>query len=141
MKKKYNTSILFITHDLGIISKMCDRVAVMYSGYIVEYGELERLFTKPYHPYTKGLIASVPVVGKRKESLEVIPGMVPNLIYPPSGCRFHPRCTYCFEPCDSVVPETQEVESNYFVACHLYNPKYEMQAKISIEKVEKSDFS
>jgi len=141
LKQQYNTSILFITHDLGIISKMCDRVAVMYSGYIVEYGELERLFTKPYHPYTKGLIASVPVVGKRKESLEVIPGMVPNLIYPPSGCRFHPRCTYCFEPCDSVVPETQEVDLNYFVACHLYDPKYELQAKISIEKAEKSDFS
>lgn len=141
MKQQYNTSILFITHDLGIISKMCDRVAVMYSGNIVEYGELERLFTKPYHPYTKGLIASVPVVGKRKESLNVIPGMVPNLIYPPSGCRFHPRCTYYFEPCDSIVPETQEVDSNYFVACHLYDPKYEIQAKASIEKAEKSDFS
>jgi len=141
MKQQYHTSILFITHDLGIISKMCDRVAVMYSGYIVEYGELERLFTKPYHPYTRGLIASVPVVGKRKDSLAVIPGMVPNLIYPPSGCRFHPRCTYCFEPCDLIVPETQEVESNYFVACHLYDPKYEIQAKTSIKKAEKSDFS
>ena len=139
MKQRTNTSILFITHDLGIISKMCDRVAVMYSGHIVEYGELERLFTKPYHPYTKRLIASVPIVGKRRESLEVIPGMVPNLIYPPSGCRFHPRCTYCFEPCDSVSPETQEVESNYFVACHLYDPKYEIQAKISIKKTEESE--
>ncbi|MHA1104305.1 MAG: ABC transporter ATP-binding protein [Promethearchaeota archaeon] len=137
MKQQYNTSILFITHDLGIISKMCDRVAVMYSGYIVEYGELERLFTKPYHPYTKGLIASVPVVGKRKESLAVIPGMVPNLIYPPSGCRFHPRCTYCFEPCDSEVPKVIEVNENYFVACHLYDPRYKIQAKISIEKAEK----
>jgi oligopeptide/dipeptide ABC transporter ATP-binding protein len=141
MKQQYNTSILFITHDLGIISKMCDRVAVMYSGHIVEYGELERLFTKPYHPYTKRLIASVPIVGKRRESLEVIPGMVPNLIYPPSGCRFHPRCTYCFEPCDSVSPKTQEVESNYFVACHLYDPKYEIQAKISIKKTEESEES
>ena len=141
MKQKTNTSILFITHDLGIISKMCDRVAVMYSGHIVEYGELERLFTKPYHPYTKGLIASVPVVGKRRESLEVIPGMVPNLIYPPPGCRFHPRCTYCFEPCDSVIPESQEVGSDYFVACHLYDPRYEIQAKISIKKVEKSKLS
>ncbi len=141
MKQRTNTSILFITHDLGIISKMCDRVAVMYSGHIVEYGELERLFTKPYHPYTKRLIASVPIVGKRRESLEVIPGMVPNLIYPPSGCRFHPRCTYCFEPCDSVSPKTQEVESNYFVACHLYDPKYEIQAKISIKKTEESEES
>ena len=141
LKVQYNTSILFITHDLGIISKMCDRVAVMYSGYIVEYGELEKLFTKPYHPYSKGLIASVPVVGKRREILEVIPGMVPNLIYPPSGCRFHPRCPYCFEPCDSIVPESLEVEPDYFVACHLYDPKYELQARNSIEKAEKLDFS
>ena len=137
LKVKFNTSILFITHDLGIISKMCDRVAVMYSGYIVEYGELEQLFTNPYHPYTKGLLASIPVVGKKRDLLEVIPGMVPNLIYPPTGCRFHPRCKYCFEPCDSNVPESIEVEPNYFVACHLYNPKYETQARISIEKVEK----
>ena len=138
LKVKFNTSILFITHDLGIISKMCDRVAVMYSGYIVEYGELEQLFTNPYHPYTKGLIASIPVVGKKRDLLEVIPGMVPNLIYPPSGCRFHPRCKYCFEPCDSNVPESIEIEPNYFVACHLYDPKYEAQAEVSIEKVEKS---
>jgi peptide/nickel transport system ATP-binding protein len=137
LKVKFNTSILFITHDLRIISKMCDRVAVMYSGYIVEYGELEQLFTNPYHPYTKGLLASIPVVGKKRDLLEVIPGMVPNLIYPPTGCRFHPRCKYCFEPCDSNVPESIEVEPNYFVACHLYNPKYETQARISIEKVEK----
>jgi peptide/nickel transport system ATP-binding protein/oligopeptide transport system ATP-binding protein len=141
LKQQYDTSILFITHDLGIISKMCDRVAVMYSGYIVEYGELEKLFTNPYHPYSKGLIASVPIVGKRRESLEVIPGMVPNLIYPPSGCRFHPRCTYCFEPCESVVPESIEVEQEYFVACHLYDPRYESQARNSIEKAEKNDFS
>jgi peptide/nickel transport system ATP-binding protein len=137
LKVKFNTSILFITHDLRIISKMCDRVAVMYSGYIVEYGEFEQLFTNPYHPYTKGLLASIPVVGKKRDLLEVIPGMVPNLIYPPTGCRFHPRCKYCFEPCDSNVPESLEVEPNYFVACHLYDPRYEVQAKISIEKVEK----
>ena len=139
LKEKFDTSILFITHDLGIISKMCDRVAVMYSGYIVEYGELEQLFTNPYHPYTKGLISSIPVVGKKRERLEVIHGMVPNLIYPPSGCRFHPRCKYCFEPCDSNVPASIEVEPNYFVACHLYDPQYELQAKRSIENVEKND--
>ena len=138
LKQKFDTSTLFITHDLRIISKMCDRVAVMYSGYIVEYGELEQLFTNPYHPYTKGLLCSIPVVGKKRDLLEVIPGMVPNLVYPPSGCRFHPRCKYCFEPCDSIVPESIEVEPNYLVACHLYDPRYETQAKISIEKVEKS---
>ena len=136
LKKKYNTSILFITHDLGIISKMCDRVAVMYSGLIVEYGDIELLFVKPYHPYTRGLISSVPVVGKKKEMLKVIPGMVPNLIYPPSGCRFHPRCQYCFEPCDSKVPKSIETEPDYFVGCHLYDPEYKDLAEISISKAE-----
>lgn len=136
LKKKYNTSILFITHDLGIISKMCDRVAVMYSGSIVEYGDVRKLFKKTYHPYTRGLIASVPVVGKLKDQLEVIPGMVPNLIYPPSGCRFHPRCTFCFEPCYTKKPKSIEIETRYFVACHLYDPQYADLAQISIKRVE-----
>jgi oligopeptide/dipeptide ABC transporter ATP-binding protein len=137
LKAKTNTTMLFITHDLGIISKMCDRVAVMYSGFIVENGNIKKLFVKPYHPYTRGLIGSVPVVGKKRRRLEVIKGTVPNLIYPPSGCRFHPRCNYCFEPCDSKVPKSLEVEPNYFVACHLYDPQYKELAEISIKKVEK----
>jgi len=136
LKTKYNASMLFITHDLGIISKMCDRVAVMYSGFIVENGDIKKLFISPYHPYTRGLIGSVPVVGKKRRRLEVIKGMVPNLIYPPSGCRFHPRCNYCFEPCDSEIPKSIEVEQDYLVACHLYDPQYQDLAKISIKKVE-----
>ena len=121
---KYDTSILFITHDLGIISKMCDRVAVMYSGYIVEYGARRTLFTSRYHPYTKALLKSIPKIGEEKDSLAVIPGSVPNLIYPPSGCRFHPRCAHRFEPCDSEIPVPIEVEEKYYVACHLYDPSY-----------------
>ena len=136
LRKKYNTSILFITHDLAIISKMCDRVAVMYSGSIVEYGEIKKLFKNTFHPYTRGLIASVPLVGKTQDELEVIPGMVPNLIYPPSGCRFHPRCEFCFEPCDTKTPKNIEIEPGYFVACHLYDPLYADLAKISQMKVE-----
>ncbi|MFX1376716.1 MAG: ABC transporter ATP-binding protein [Promethearchaeota archaeon] len=136
LRKKYNTTILFITHDLGIISKMCDRVAVMYTGTIVEYGDIQKLFIKPYHPYTRGLIASIPIIGKKQEKLEVINGMVPNLIYPPSGCRFHPRCQYCFEPCESTPPNQIEVDSDYFVTCHLYDPQYKSLAEISIKKVE-----
>ena len=136
LKRKYNTAILFITHDLGIISKMCDRVAVMYSGFIVENGNRIKLFTNPYHPYTKGLISSIPIVGERKELLMTIPGMVPNLIYPPAGCRFHPRCQYCFEPCDSKMPKSIEVETDHLVACHLYDPTYKEQAERSISRVE-----
>jgi len=136
LKEKYNTSILFITHDLGIISKMCDRVAVMYSGFIVEYGANKELFRNPKHPYTHSLIASVPIVGKKREELEVIPGTVPNLIYPPLGCRFHPRCKYRFKPCDSETPKNIEIKENYFVACHLFDPRYKNLAEDSIKKVE-----
>lgn len=136
LKSKINTSMLFITHDLGIISKMCDRVAVMYSGFIVETGNIQKLFVRPYHPYTKGLISSVPIVGKKRHHLEVIKGTVPNLIYPPSGCRFHPRCDFCFEPCDSKVPKNLEVEPDYFVACHLYDPDYKELSEISLKKYE-----
>ena len=136
LKTKTNTTMLFITHDLGIISKMCDRVAVMYSGFIVENGDIKKLFIRPYHPYTRGLIGSVPVVGKKRRRLEVIKGTVPNLIYPPSGCRFHPRCDYCFEPCDSKAPKSLEVEPDYFVACYLYDPQYKELAEISIKKVD-----
>jgi len=138
LKSKYNTSMLFITHDLGIISKMCDRVAVMYSGSIVEYGNIQKLFIKPYHPYTRGLISSVPIVGKKRRYLQDIKGTVPNLIYPPSGCRFHPRCNYCFEPCDSKIPKSIEVEPDYFVACHLYDPEYKELSEISIKKAEEN---
>ncbi|KKN53465.1 hypothetical protein LCGC14_0602130 [marine sediment metagenome] len=124
LQKEYKTSILMITHDLGLISELCDRVAVMYSGYIVEYGSIFKLFKNPLHPYTQGLIKAIPRVEKRVENLKTIPGMVPNLIYPPSGCRFHPRCEYCFEPCTTINPEQIEEDPGYFVACHLYDPKY-----------------
>ena len=123
LQRDYNTSILFITHDLSVISKMCDRVAVMYCGSIVEYGTLQNIFKRTLHPYTKGLLSAVPIEGK-KDDLKAIPGMIPNPIYPPKGCKFHPRCEFCFEPCNLEIPESIEVEPNYFVACHLYNPRY-----------------
>ena len=129
LKKKYNTSILFITHDLAIISKMCDRVAVMYSGSIVEYGETKTLFTEPYHPYTRGLLSAIPIEGEEKD-LTTIPGMVPNLIYPPSGCRFHPRCEHRFQPCDSSRPKSIEITPNYYVACHLYDPEFNVVKEV-----------
>lgn len=139
LRKKYQTSMLFITHDLGIISKMCDRVAIMYSGYIVEYGISTTLFKTPYHPYTRALLASIPHVRQKRRELEIIPGMVPNLIFPPEGCRFHPRCGYCFEPCDTINPKSMEIEPNYFVACHLYDPKYKNEVNNTIEKIEKEN--
>ncbi len=129
LKQRFKTSILIITHDLGIIAELCDRVAVMYSGNIVEYATADDLFKKPRHPYTKGLIGAIPSIEKKDQKLIVIRGMVPNLIYPPSGCRFHPRCDERLEVCEKVRPTFTKVGDRYYVACHLYDPKYKDSPK------------
>lgn len=123
LKLKFKTSILLITHDLGIIAELCDRVAVMYSGNIMEYATAESLFKNPTHPYTKGLISAIPNIEMKHEKLQTIRGMVPNLIYPPSGCRFHPRCDFRLEVCDKIKPMLKEVRDKYYVACHLFDPE------------------
>ncbi len=92
LRDETGTAIVLITHDLGVVAEMCDRVAVMYAGEIVEHTDVVSLFRRPMHPYTKGLIGSIPVVGTVREELNVIPGNVPNLIDLPKGCRFTPRC-------------------------------------------------
>ena len=137
LKKKYQTSILLITHDLGIIAEMCDRVAVMYSGNIVEYAIAEELFKRPSHPYTQGLIGAIPSIEKRNKKLKTIRGMVPNLIYPPSGCRFHPRCDERLEVCDKVRPKLIEIGEKHYVACHLLDPEYKDSPKYKWTKKEK----
>jgi len=134
LKTKFNTSILMITHDLGIIADLCDRVAVMYSGNIVEYATAEDLFKNPTHPYTIGLIGAIPSIEKRDLKLKVIRGMVPNLIYPPSGCRFHPRCDERLEICDKINPRLNEIGDKYFVACHLYDDDYKDSPKYDWSK-------
>ena len=129
LKKRFKASILLITHDLGVIAELCDRVAVMYSGNIVEYATAEDLFKNPRHPYTKGLLAAIPSVEKKNEKLRTIRGMVPNLIYPPSGCRFHPRCDFRMEVCDKVKPKLKEIGEKYLIACHLVDPEYKDSPK------------
>jgi len=129
LKVRFNTSILLITHDLGIIADLCDRVAVMYSGNIVEYATALSLFKNPAHPYTKGLINSIPSIEKRDQELQTIRGMVPNLIFPPSGCRFHPRCDYRLEICAKVKPLLKKIEEDHLIACHLYDPEYKDSPK------------
>jgi peptide/nickel transport system ATP-binding protein len=129
LKKKFKTSILIITHDLGIIAELCDRVAVMYSGNIVEYAHAAPLFKEPKHPYTKGLLAAIPSVKKKDKKLETIRGMVPNLIYPPSGCRFHPRCDFRMEICNKIKPHLKEIGEKYYIACHLFDPEYKDSPK------------
>ncbi len=123
LKRKLKNSVLFITHSLGVIYELCDRVAVMYSGNIVEYGPVENIFKKPMHPYTKGLMGAIPRVTKasRESELQIIPGMVPNLIYPPNGCRFHPRCDHAMQICKEINPPLKLMENNVQVACHLFD--------------------
>jgi peptide/nickel transport system ATP-binding protein len=112
------TAILFITHDLGIAAQICDRIAVMYSGRIVEIGETVEMFAGPLHPYTKGLLGAVPQLGTEKK-LESIPGMIPDLSNPPSGCRFHPRCTYAADECRHSLPPYRTAGESHAVACHV----------------------
>ena len=117
LRERFKSSILYITHDLGVIAELCDRVAVMYAGRVVELADVYELFKDPLHPYTKALLESIPRPGQEFKS---IPGTVPNLINPPKGCRFHDRCQYEMEICRKVKPEFIEVKKDHFVACHLY---------------------
>jgi len=121
---KLGTAIILITHDLGVVAEMADRVAVMYAGQIVEQADVETLFARPLHPYTRGLIASIPVLGRVEERLDVIPGAVPNLIDLPAGCRFAPRCRSRVEHgltiCETRNPELATHEDAHAVRCWLY---------------------
>lgn len=116
-------SIVFITHDIATVRQIADRMIVMYAGKIVEFSEMEKILEKPFHPYTRGLFSSVltPEPEIRKRGISVIPGAPPNLINPPSGCRFHPRCPYVMEVCKAEEPPLKEVEEGRRVACFLYS--------------------
>ncbi|MDD5467227.1 MAG: ABC transporter ATP-binding protein [Anaerolineales bacterium] len=124
LRSRMNTAVILITHDLGVIAEMADRVAVMYAGRIVEQSDVNTLFEKPLHPYTQGLIASIPVLGIVKDELDVIPGSVPNLINLPPGCRFAPRCRARLEHqlsiCTEIEPELRPAAASHDVRCWLY---------------------
>jgi oligopeptide/dipeptide ABC transporter ATP-binding protein len=124
MRAQTGASIILITHDLGVMAEMADRVAVMYAGRIVEQASVSTLFAEPRHPYTQGLLASVPVLGVVKEQLEVIPGSVPDLIDMPAGCRFAPRCRARTEHgltiCTEIEPDLLPLKSSHLVRCWLY---------------------
>jgi len=135
LQKHIGSAIWIITHNLGIIAEMCDRVGVMYAGYIVETGTTKKIFNNPDHPYTRGLMRAIPKITVEQKKLDIIPGTVPNLIEPPSGCRFHPRCRYCTDICKKQVPLLREVEKDHSVACHHYGyVKYSMAAKEENER-------
>lgn len=136
LRENIGTAIILITHDLGVVSEMCERVAVMYAGQIVEQANVETIFARPMHPYTQGLIGSIPVLGKLKNRLEVIPGSVPNLVNLPVGCRFAPRCRareeYHLEICTLQSPDLREPEHDHKVRCWLYQDAEGHQATLSI---------
>ncbi|MBF8289121.1 MAG: putative transporter ATP-binding protein [Chloroflexi bacterium] len=125
LREETGTAVIFITHDLGVVAEMCDRVAVMYAGEIVEQAAVDTLFAQPCHPYTRGLIGSIPVLGRLREQLEVIPGNVPNLIDLPPGCRFAPRCeSRVAEGNDLALerhPELRASGDGHDVRCWLYH--------------------
>jgi peptide/nickel transport system ATP-binding protein len=119
LKKTVISSVLYITHDLGLVAEICDRASVMYAGDVAETATVMEIFKNPLHPYTKGLLKSVPKV-EQAGQLASIPGNVPNLIKPPSGCRFHPRCPHAMEICARQKPPTLEHSPGHYVACYLY---------------------
>lgn len=120
IRNRRNTGILLITHDLGVVAETCSRVIVMYAGNIVEEAPVKELFANPQHPYTEGLIASVPRLGKRLHRLPSIPGSVPDLSVMPEGCRFAPRCKYAQDSCKQKLPELQTVSEDHRCACPFY---------------------
>jgi peptide/nickel transport system ATP-binding protein len=119
LKQKLNLAMILITHDLSIIAETCEKIAVMYAGNIVEYGRVLDVFKEPLHPYTQGLLSVFPGIKASKTRLTSIPGLPPDLLNPPSGCRFNPRCKYAMEICRKSQPELVAIHKGHYVACHL----------------------
>lgn len=121
LKDEYGTSMLMITHDLGIVAEICDEVSIMYAGRIIEHGSLVDLFDKTRHPYTEGLFNSLPNLQDRQDKLKPIKGLMPDPTNLPSGCPFHPRCDYAMDICPKEYPAKVYRNGKHFVECHLYN--------------------
>ena len=120
LQTKHKSSLLMITHNLGIISELCENVAVMYAGRIIEYGTVREVFSNPCHPYTKGLLGALPSLDSTKTRLTAIPGTVANAQHLPAGCAFHPRCEHCMDCCSQNAPDMICINQDHYVACALY---------------------
>lgn len=120
LKKKINTSLVLITHDLGVVAEVCDKVAIVYAGKIVEYGNLKHIYNNPLHPYTKGLFGSIPDFSHKAHRLNPIKGLMPDPSNLPEGCAFAERCPHASDVCRNKQPENLEVETGHFVRCLLY---------------------
>lgn len=117
LKTQYDTSLLMITHNLGIISELCESVSVIYGGRIIEYGSVKEVFGNPIHHYTKGLLGAIPSLDGKRERLHAIPGRIASATNLPDGCAFHPRCEYCTEKCTCEQPPMVRINDNHYVAC------------------------
>jgi oligopeptide transport system ATP-binding protein len=120
MIEHFNMSLIFITHNLGVVAHTCDTIGVMYASHLVELGTKNELFAHPLHPYTVGLLNSIPRLDAKTKYLTPITGSVCNMLQPPRGCKFHPRCTHAMDVCTQDVPRLKEVAPGHFVACHLH---------------------
>ncbi len=123
LKEELNLSLIMISHDLSVIAETCNKVAIMYAGKIVEMADIVKLFKNPLHPYSQGLIGSFPPLKGERRKLISIPGSPPNLLSPPSGCRFNPRCQYAWEKCNEEEPPLIEINKGHYVACHLISKR------------------
>ncbi|MGA3298076.1 MAG: ABC transporter ATP-binding protein [Candidatus Bathyarchaeia archaeon] len=121
LKNETKSSILFITHNLGVVAQFCDKVIVMYAGSVVESAPVSDLFSSPLHPYTKGLLESIPRIDRKRRLLPIIQGNVPSMTNPPSGCRFHPRCPHAMPRCKIKKPVLNEAQPAHFVSCFLFD--------------------
>lgn len=119
LREKLGIGMILITHDLSIIAEICEKAAIMYAGKIVEYGDIVTIFKEPLHPYTQKLIGAFPSIHAPRSRMIAIPGSPPNLLHPPLGCRFHPRCSYAMDICKKKEPEYMDVGKSHFVACHM----------------------
>ncbi len=123
LKEKLDLSMILISHDLSIIAETCERVVIMYAGNIAEYGSTPSVFHEPLHPYTQGLLQAFPDIRGERKRLSSVPGTPPDLLNPPVGCRFNPRCPYVMDVCKKVQPPLIELRPDHYVACHLYPDK------------------
>jgi len=127
LQKEFDTSVILISHNLGIISELCEKIVIMYAGNIMEFSDIKTLFESPKHPYTEALLNAIPRLGSRGKRLVAIPGEVPNQINPPHGCKFHPRCKDRIDGiCNRRSPPTIEIEPGIKVSCYKYISKYEL---------------
>ncbi len=129
LQQEYGMALIMITHDMGVIAEVADRVAVMYAGKVVEYGEVEEIFTKPKHPYTYALLSSIPRLDVEQQKLKSIPGNVPDPLNFPPGCRFHPRCEFAQEKCKEEIPELVEVKERHLTACFFWEKLRDLEVK------------